>query len=301
MNNKLKYSIILIFLLLYYAIAPASSYYNFLCLVLILLFGIPHGAADHKINASINQHQSSLKYILKYILISAAYVLWWVLMPLKALVIFILISSYHFGQEFLENLNIKFSRVWETMIWGVNILVVPMLITYHEVRPILASASNSPLPYVSQLNLVTVIIACVTCSLVHVIYLCARNKINNAQMWGLIEMSLVIIIIYNFLPFLIAFTLYFVLFHSFNAFKHQYTWLKSKNRGYTIKSFLLDISRFSLLSVFGLVFFVLIARPDSWSGLISYFFIVISVLTLPHSLLFDQFYKFRRNLSKYNY
>lgn len=296
MRTQTKYLVTLLVAIVYYIANPPAVYYNAVCFGLILLFGIPHGAADHRIHTSIHKDANLRKYILKYILIAAGYVLWWLFMPGKAFIIFLLISAYHFGQEFLEHVNITPTKAWESMIWGCVILMVPLLLTYSNIKPILEDISNATLPDSTTFTRIILVSGIIACSLAHVAYLHTKNQINRLQMRGQIEMIVWVVVLYTLLPFLVAFTLYFILFHSLNAFHHQFTWLKSRIKSYTIKSFLRDLSMFSLLSVFGLVFFVFILQPENWTELTSYFFIVISVLTLPHTLLFDRFYESRRAL-----
>ena len=142
----MKYLVIFLTGLLFFIVNPASITYNSICLGLILLFGIPHGAADHKVNESITKNSSTFKYVLKYLLIACGYIFWWLIMPGKALVIFIILSAYHFGQEFLENLKIETPKVWEIVLWGTIILIVPLMICYEEVRPSLEFVTKSNLP-----------------------------------------------------------------------------------------------------------------------------------------------------------
>lgn len=295
-KTRTRYIITLIVSIVYYIAEPQALYYNSVCFGFILLFGIPHGAADHRIHASIHKNANLRKYVLKYILISAGYVVWWLFMPGKALIIFLVISAYHFGQEFLEHLKITPSKAWKFMIWGCVILIVPLLITYGDIKPSLEFISNAKLSDISKSTRIVLVSSIISCSLAHMVYLRVKKQISRHQTWRQMEMITLVVVLYALLPFLIAFTLYFILFHSLNAFDHQFTWLTSKIKSYTIKSFLCDLSIFSLLSVFGLIFFVFILQPESWTALVSYFFIAISVVTLPHALLFDEFYKSRNTL-----
>ena len=48
MQLKYKYSIIAVVVALYFLFRPSPDTYNAICLGLILLFGVPHGAADYR-------------------------------------------------------------------------------------------------------------------------------------------------------------------------------------------------------------------------------------------------------------
>lgn len=295
MSTKIKYLIVFMVTVLYLTMTPSPWLYNSICVSLVLLFGIPHGAADHKINATINKNSKPISYIIKYVLIAVGYTIWWVFMPGKALVVFFILSAYHFGQEFLEDNAVDLTKPWETMIWGSSILIAPLLISYAEIRPNLEFVTKSNLPDLSSAMLMGITTLIFGVTLIHSMYLWKTNRIDTRVFAKQLMLLLTILVSYSLLPFLIAFTLYFVLFHSLNAFKHQFDWLQANFLKYTVKSFLRDLSLFSFISITGILGFLFFMRPDSWPNLISYFFILISVITLPHSILFDQFYKFKKS------
>jgi hypothetical protein len=64
-------------------------------------------------------------------------------------------------------------------------------------------------------------------------------------------------------------------------------------------SLLKDLGLFSFMSISGLLFLIYFMRGKEFSEIVSYFFMIISVVTLPHALLFDKFYKLRKEPSKH--
>ncbi|NQX92549.1 MAG: beta-carotene 15,15'-dioxygenase, Brp/Blh family [Flavobacteriales bacterium] len=293
MNQSLKHIIIGLTIAAYYIFEPASSWYNPVCLVAILLIGVPHGAADHVVNASMQRENGFARYIGKYVLIAAGYAVWWLLSPGKAMIIFLVLTAYHFGQEALEESRVKEPKVWEILLKGSNILVVPLLICSNEMIPLIEMAIDGPFPEIAITTLhgIATIIAIIGFG--HLIILRSANRISQKDFYQQALASIITLTTFILLPFFIAFTIYFLLFHSLNAFKHQFDWLKKQKPGYKISSFIKDLSGFSLLSIAGLAFLIYYVQPQGWTQIITYFFMVISILTLPHSMLFDQFYKFR--------
>ncbi|WP_425390550.1 Brp/Blh family beta-carotene 15,15'-dioxygenase [Ekhidna sp.] len=291
MIRIIQYGIAITLGFAYLTIDVNSQLVNSFCLILILLFGIPHGAVDHRIHLSTSKDTSVLKYILRYVLIAAGYILWWLLDPTKALFIFILLSAYHFGQELLEDNKIKNSDVWMRMIWGLMILVAPMIYHIESISGYLNVVTQGELPDFGFWRYI--VPSAIILFAIGSILLFKRRGIEKKSIHQLSAFLGFIIIIHVLLPFVLAFTLYFVLFHSLNAFKHQYKWLKSKKSNYDISRFAGDLVGFSLLAILGILSLLWFLKPESQTTLITYFFILISLITLPHAITLDQFYRFR--------
>ena len=86
---------------------------SFLCLFLILIIGVSHGALDHikgkKLLRLFNLKSTYIFYV-TYILISAIVILAWIILPSITLIVFLMIASYHFGKEDTHFLISKFFK-----------------------------------------------------------------------------------------------------------------------------------------------------------------------------------------------
>jgi len=265
---------------------------NSLCLVSILIFGIPHGAIDHRIHLSTSSDSRLARYVLKYILIAVGYIFWWVLDPSKALFIFVLLSAYHFGQELLEDNGVHGSSLLTRMVWGSAILIAPMVFHFNEVLTYIDVVAHGSWTGIGnwQYYLPAFILIMTILSLGQMY---RKNTIDQKQVVKLSIFLFFILISQATMSFIPAFTLYFVLFHSLNAFRHQYTWLKSNQKQYSLGHFISDLVGFSLLAILGILSLLWFLKPESQASLITYFFILVSLITLPHAITLDQFYRFR--------
>ena len=75
---------------------------SLLCLFLILIIGVSHGSLDHikgKKLLELFNIKSIYVFYIAYILISAAVITTWILLPSMTLILFLIIASYHFGKE----------------------------------------------------------------------------------------------------------------------------------------------------------------------------------------------------------
>jgi hypothetical protein len=89
----------------------------------LLLVGIPHGALDYLL---INNHKTSLvSFIVKYLLIIAAYLILWWFLPTISLIVFLIFSCIHFGESEVEDtgssVNSAFS-VLNAFLLGLSVL-----------------------------------------------------------------------------------------------------------------------------------------------------------------------------------
>jgi Brp/Blh family beta-carotene 15,15'-monooxygenase len=64
----------------------------------LLAFGIPHGALDHQIGMGVGHGVGRVRFLAVYIMLAAAVVALWWLAPMAALVGFLVVAAFHFGQ-----------------------------------------------------------------------------------------------------------------------------------------------------------------------------------------------------------
>ena len=290
--DLIKYSFVFTVFVLYSLFPVEESVLNTTCFALILLFGIPHGAVDHKINSSINKNENTLIFILRYVLISVGYIFWWILLPGKAFVFFLIISAYHFSQEMLESLKVKDVKLLDILFIGNLIIVVPLLISYGSIKNNIEDVLGFTIPEVSFTLRILFVLLIISLLFYHF----SRKMMDRRKKLSLMFFAVFIVFTYSLLPFILAFTLYFVLFHSFNVLSMEYKWFKNRLRKYSILSFVKDLLLFSVLGISGIVLFVVFINSNTTSETLTYFFIAISVITLPHVLLFDSFYKANKNI-----
>ena len=110
---------------------------SILCLLLILIIGVSHGALDHikgkKLLKLFNIKSNYIFYII-YILISALVIVTWILLPSITLIVFLIIASYHFGKEdtqFLINDRSYFTQILY-FFKGFLIILAPLYFHFQE-------------------------------------------------------------------------------------------------------------------------------------------------------------------------
>ncbi|MEM8940236.1 MAG: Brp/Blh family beta-carotene 15,15'-dioxygenase [Bacteroidota bacterium] len=278
-----------------------DEYSTAFCLTLILFLGIPHGAVDHKIHQTTTKQSNISSYLVSYLFISLGYTIWWILDPAKALFIFFILSSYHFGQELLEDAKLSNINPVISLLWGSLILIAPIFFNPLEIDSFVNIITGYSLKGINQLQAFSVVIIIYLMALIHLIYAYLKKYLETTKLIQLLSFVVINTFLHLNLSFISAFTIYFVCYHSLNAFKHQYNWLSLNKRDYSLKKFIIDLTGFSLLSILGIIVLFIIFKPSNQASLITLFFILISIVTLPHAITLDQFYKVRKSkINRFN-
>ena len=104
--ERINFKHSVIFFNLCILISPFYLMLNFepiiLCLFLILILGISHGALDNikgKKLLKMFGYKSTISFYLAYILISLLIIIFWIIFPNIVLLLFLVVAAYHFGKE----------------------------------------------------------------------------------------------------------------------------------------------------------------------------------------------------------
>ncbi len=268
-----------------------------LTVTLILLLGIPHGATDHQIFVHLNRTLFGEKrlehFYLRYLSLMAIYSLIWWLVPGLALVVFLLLSAYHFGQS-----NWNYARFGSGiaeravyLAWGAFILLLPILWHYDAASDIIAQLIFQEAPALSVAVRQAI---CMTLFIVNgwlITYAWAKGWINRRHMQQELINLLILTLLFVFTPLLLGFVIYFVCWHSVGSIADQIAFFKKRIRHYTWKHYVREALPLTLVSVLGLGLLYLLQMYLGLQTNISMLFIFISVVTLPHMLLIELLYQ----------
>jgi Brp/Blh family beta-carotene 15,15'-monooxygenase len=276
-----------------------NSLSNLISLMLIFLLGIPHGAIDNHLFLQ-RSDTAPIKFYSVYLLAIAVNALFWFLLPIVALLFFILLSAYHFGQAQFANYRHlpRLGTLFTQFFWGLLIILMfiyfnrPELLawteTYADLQPfrrLLATGWLSGM----------FIFSATMTGLLFVMAL-FRKWIPPRDL--IVEVLLIAAVLLSsiFLPFLAGFALFFVIMHSFRVmgaeFWHFYDRLSRQN----LSDFIRLLAPLSLLSFIGLG--VLAAAIYSQFLPLSLPFLLlisISSITLPHAFVMERFYRIKKS------
>jgi Brp/Blh family beta-carotene 15,15'-monooxygenase len=263
-------------------------------LPLILLLGIPHGAVDNVLYMR-NNRITNFKFISLYLIIIAINVILWVTIPNVAYILFLVISSYHFGQsQFSHYFNKQplFFMVFY-LFWGISILSSLIYLNINEINNITNKYDDfavfqtihheESIRYIFLVSTVSTLFFLIGLTLKKVIKL-------EILIMELLVLAL-IFICFKLMPLLVGFTFYFAVLHSFKVLREEYFFLNSVKEVSSLIGFIKLIAPFTFLSILGIAFLFGLIFLDILQLSYGYcLLIIISSITLPHVFVMNRFY-----------
>ena len=264
-----------------------------ICLLLILIIGVSHGSLDHikgkKLLKTFNLNNISIFYF-TYLLLAISITIFWILFPSTALIIFLIVASYHFGKEdtqFLINEN-TYANQLLFLFKGSLIILAPLLFHFDETISIfkLLLIKNetfySSLAFIENNKLLNIGIIISTLSS---IFLFIKN-FELKKFTIFLDYFSIIILNYYFTP-LIAFTIYFCFLHSI---RHSISLMIELDQNNLKNGLLIFFKKALPLTILTAIFcligmYFLNKNYGFDSSILKLIFIGLASLTFPHILL----------------
>ncbi len=264
-----------------------------ICLLLILVIGVSHGSLDHikgkKLLKTFNLNNISIFYF-TYLLLAISITIFWISFPSTALIIFLIVASYHFGKEdtqFLINEN-TYANQLLFLFKGSLIILAPLLFHFDETISIfkLLLIKNetfySSLAFIENNKLLNIGIIISTLSS---IFLFIKN-FELKKFTIFLDYFSIIILNYYFTP-LIAFTIYFCFLHSI---RHSISLMIELDQNNLKNGLLIFFKKALPLTILTAIFcligmYFLNKNYGFDSSILKLIFIGLASLTFPHILL----------------
>ena len=288
-NINFKHSII--FFNFCILISPFYLILNFepiiLCLFLILILGISHGALDNIKGKKLLRFfgfKSIISFYFIYIFISIFIIVLWLIFPNVVLLLFLVVAAYHFGKEdtvFIFKKNFLLSEIL-LFLKGSSVIIAPLLFQRDKTNEIfeILNFNIFDTPFLND----QVLFILLSLSFLSSLYI-SNKKNNNLKAIMILDFSSLIILNFFLTPIL-AFTVYFCFLHSI---RHSITLIFELD-----KSFKLGLKKFvnkaiPLTLVTGIIFLFAIYFLNNFYNLdeaiYKVIFIGLASLTFPHILL----------------
>ena len=274
--------LILAFCIIFFGLE--SSYSILLFLVIMLTIGIPHGSVDHIIafiNPKARKFESKSIFYITYISLIILNIILWIISPFLGLLVFLIISCYHFGETQVIGYNSTDNKLLNFVV-GANILLSLFLNNIAELQEILyiiPEFSNLDLSVFDNVFFLLISVAVLMLSIVN---FDIKRKVPLYA-----EITILYMVFFH-TDLLTSFALYFGFCHSLPMLMLEFKEFKNDN----FAKFYLKTLPFTILSIiFGFLLYQYNNDLLTSDNLILFVFIVISSLTVPHVFIMKDFVK----------
>ncbi len=275
--------------ILYFIFFQDVITYQWLIFALVILsIGIPHGAIDHILPQGNKANDTTLfVFLIKYLGIMAIYLISWYFLPKTSLVIFLLISAYHFGQTHYLEFNTLKLKPLTYFVLGTNFLCIILLSDFQATYDILITIVDiSAFKSIGSGLMIS--------SLIGAIILTLIQKSDKKYLLT-IEIVLLSILLY-FSPLILSFGLYFGFWHALPSMKEEYSAISKEMDSKKVLSFIKLLLPFSIISIVGII--IILALSNTYLNeeqMILLFFVLVSLISAPHIFVMNNFLENRKN------
>jgi Brp/Blh family beta-carotene 15,15'-monooxygenase len=291
MSNTLKLSVITSFAGLWLTSYLSNKYQIILGFFLILSFGVLHGANDLVLIDQLksNKKLDFVKIIGIYVSIVGISVLLFTNIPIVALLLFILVSSYHFGEQHWNEI-IKTNKSFITPMfqfnYGLLILVILFYFNSKEVIEIIFEITKYTLSteFIETALLITLSLFVFLSIRLYLISTEFKNNLIE-QLFYLVVLA----IVFKASSLIWGFTIYFIFWHSIPSLNDQLIFLYGSSTWADFKKYFKTAFIYwfiSLVGVFGLYY---IAKDMVVFDAL--FFAFLASITFPHFIVILNMYQ----------
>jgi len=278
--NYQNFKIFFTFFLIWVSIQFGDVVEDYIGYLLVISIGILHGANDLLI-LSIRQKVKILdkKNLIIYLSIVFICFLLFFIQPFLSICLFILISSYHFGEE---HFNLKFKLNWWFELffysaYGLFLFSILFIFNVSDVKEIMLELTGT---FFTQKEVISSLIISGILFLSLNAFLILKNKINYLLFLEELFYILLISVVFNTSSLILGFAIYFILWHSIPSILGQIEFISGDFRKKNILFYLKKGIMFWAISIFGLVIMYYIFMDTKLLNTL--IFVTLFAVTAPH-------------------
>jgi Brp/Blh family beta-carotene 15,15'-monooxygenase len=253
---------------------------------LIFTIGILHGANDLILIKNSNEAKKSfsfLKSLLKYIVVVLSGLLLFYVLPALALLLFIIVSAFHFGDQ--QGLYFKYNTsktilVAYPFVYGILILFLLFFFNSIEVEDIVSTIIRIELPslYITEILIGTLTLFMILSAFFYWKFEAFRLKIITELFY-----LVVFAILFKTSSLIWGFAIYFIIWHSVPSILDQMKFIYGSVTVEHFKTYCKNGFAYWLASILGIVvLYSLFKDQEIFNAL---FFSFLAAITFPHVLV----------------
>jgi len=278
-----NYIILLSFLALIAALSLMPEILQVIALLGIFSFGILHGSNDLFVLQNLNQKNKQndfWKALFTYLGVVLSFVVVFYVIPLFALLAFILISAYHFGEQHfhlkIRHQNSALASLFY-FVYGNLVLFLLFYFNKSEVVSIIfdMTAYTIPDPAFS----VVLIVSGLTTIALYVFLSQSNPKLKSSALADIFYLGL-FSVLFSVSNVIWGFATYFVLWHSLPSLRDQVNSLYGRFNFSNFKNYFKKAFPYWLASIIGMAVLVFLFKDSK--NFLSLLFAFIAAITFPH-------------------
>ena len=290
MQNIYKLSIILSFFGLWLVSILTIEYQNYVGFFFIFTFGIIHGTNDIALISKFND-SAIVKYrriLMTYLLVIFITIIVYKFWPFMTLLLFILISAYHFGEQHFEYLEKSLYNILIytfQFLYGLFILSLLFYFNSAEVKTVIGEMTAKQIDEQFFYNLLCIVGILL---ILNGIYIGIKSAAFYSRIIVEIFYVIVFVIIFKSTTLIWGFALYFILWHSIPSIMSQIDFIYGITNQASIIKYLRTGFAFWIISMVGMaIIFLLFSSEKLFYTL---FFSFIIAITFPHVIVIQKMF-----------
>jgi len=267
------------FLLFWTSIQFGQIIEDSIAYVIVLSIGIIHGSNDFTI---LRKQQSNTTSFLKstgfYLFLIIMCIVSYILNPFISFLFFILLSSYHFGEQHLEE-KVFGSKIFKSILYiayGMLIFSLIFIENMSDVDAIMKNLTGNIIPN-DWINIMFIV--SLTVLVVLFAYQFTKKIKPKIQIVRELFYILLLFLVFKTSSLILGFAIYFVLWHSIPSILDQIKFLSGDYSLKTILVYLKTAFVYWLISILGLIIAYYFLDQSQFNSII---FIVLFAVTAPH-------------------
>jgi Brp/Blh family beta-carotene 15,15'-monooxygenase len=254
---------------------------DFIAYIMVISVGILHGANDLLILSTKDQKDKKLiKNLFIYIGIILLCVVIYLFSSFVAIVLFVVLSAYHFGEEHLShkiNINFVFNAVY-FLSYGLFIFALLFYQSMSDVDVIMTELTGRTFSKI-QIE-ITLIVSAIFLSTGSV-YLILTKR-NDSMLFLREFLYLVLLfLVFNTSSLILGFAIYFILWHSIPSIIHQIEFISGSLNKRNVIAYVKKALIYWVISIAGLL--VLYQLLPEIKLLATVVFVILFAVTAPHT------------------
>lgn len=266
--------------------------------VLIFSFGILHGSNDILLLDSLSNSRTKYPFVRVltiYLLTIFSAVIVFYFIPIFALLLFILFSAFHFGEQHWENRNLQVSKLVNNLFYltyGLLVLFLLFIINKAEVIEVISSITTY---WFNESSITYSFIVITSVFIMLSLYLILKSKTYKKVIVTELFFLLIFFIIFKVSSLIWGFAIYFIFWHSIPSLFEQITFIYNDFNKKTILLYCKKAFPYWLISLIGIVIVYHIFKQKQLFYTI--FFSFIAAVTFPHSIVINKMFKHKKTQS----